>query len=675
MPSAFVDHLIKPLELSQKLQDASFNAETLTTEGGIGEQLQSLLCSLIRPLSESLVVDTVGVLTQIELRRADVSVAAADSEDDVLKDAIISKLLVGLYAEGIDSYLSQATEAETEAEWWADIERSRWSIASYLLQTTPLRLLNLTREVIRALRVRNLPVALSSFTPSSLRNLFPTTGPRQLNTLHEALFPHLRRQPLSVTPSTTLLSSFTTTRGYSGRILTSCWGTLEPLFALTRLPVELVRQECAFKRRELEKVRDQRAEALGYMANMRNDLSLAIQEPTDASSYTHILASIANGDAVKAFSPSTSHTGPSREHRLNELLALSTAIFKTQKMEYRRLMESQDLFRPSRLTLIWPRLLFLPPLCIYALRSVYSSRASLAELAIDAKATAEGFVKGWLLDPLKDVVKTVRAGSEDGVIVQKEGIAADLASLERMTLSLAKDQLNYNDEQLANLSKQIRLGDLTPVLQIYEEDIRRPLKSAVTGNLLRSVFIQVQKAKVDIDQTLSGIDKLLKSQELTFAFVGVAPAFGIVYLLGGTLLALLAGGRGVGKYGGKQNIRGVWSAMRYYMLGPTRTERLLVAQPKRRHHKNNETSGADTNSIPPLTSGLLLLSVARLRTFAEKHLPLRSRLREGFLEDVGDLENPDLGRDDKMKVIERMWRCWGTTLGWGSVAVEGTSRS
>jgi nuclear-control-of-ATPase protein 2 len=65
-----------------------------------------------------------------------------------------------------------------------------------------------------------------------------------------------------------------------------------------------------------------------------------------------------------------------------------------------------------------------------------------------------------------------------------------------MALSLAKDELHYGPEQLAALSRQIKLGDLTPVLQLYEEDIKRPLKSAVTGTLLRSVFIQVQKAKV-----------------------------------------------------------------------------------------------------------------------------------------------------------------------------------
>jgi nuclear-control-of-ATPase protein 2 len=66
-----------------------------------------------------------------------------------------------------------------------------------------------------------------------------------------------------------------------------------------------------------------------------------------------------------------------------------------------------------------------------------------------------------------------------------------------MTLSLAKDELHFNPEQLAALSRQVRLGDMTPVMEVYEEDIRTPLKSAVAGTLMRNVFIQVQKAKVN----------------------------------------------------------------------------------------------------------------------------------------------------------------------------------
>jgi nuclear-control-of-ATPase protein 2 len=65
-----------------------------------------------------------------------------------------------------------------------------------------------------------------------------------------------------------------------------------------------------------------------------------------------------------------------------------------------------------------------------------------------------------------------------------------------MTLALARDTLGYDAEQLRALSEKVRAGDLTPVLQIYEEDIKSPLRSAIAGTLLRSVFIQVQKAKV-----------------------------------------------------------------------------------------------------------------------------------------------------------------------------------
>ena len=69
-----------------------------------------------------------------------------------------------------------------------------------------------------------------------------------------------------------------------------------------------------------------------------------------------------------------------------------------------------------------------------------------------------------------------------------------------------------------------------------------------------------------------------------------------------------------------------------------------------------------------MTSGLLLLSVTHLRKYAETTLPANSRLREGFLEDVADLEDPKLGREDKLRVVDRMWRSWGELLGWSRVA-------
>jgi len=68
-----------------------------------------------------------------------------------------------------------------------------------------------------------------------------------------------------------------------------------------------------------------------------------------------------------------------------------------------------------------------------------------------------------------------------------------------MTLSLASDVLLYTPEQLESLAQHIQTtgGELTsPIMQVYEEDIRTPIKSAIGGTLIRGILVQVQKAKV-----------------------------------------------------------------------------------------------------------------------------------------------------------------------------------
>jgi nuclear control of ATPase protein 2 len=68
-----------------------------------------------------------------------------------------------------------------------------------------------------------------------------------------------------------------------------------------------------------------------------------------------------------------------------------------------------------------------------------------------------------------------------------------------MTLSLAADVLHYIPEELDSLAQHIQTtgGELTsPVMRVYEEDIRTPIKSAIRGTLIRGILVQVQKAKV-----------------------------------------------------------------------------------------------------------------------------------------------------------------------------------
>lgn len=71
-----------------------------------------------------------------------------------------------------------------------------------------------------------------------------------------------------------------------------------------------------------------------------------------------------------------------------------------------------------------------------------------------------------------------------------------MQSLERMSIALSMDKLSLSDVQLQDVTTKIRAGDLSPVLRIYEDDMKSPLRSAVGGTLVRSLLIQIQKAKV-----------------------------------------------------------------------------------------------------------------------------------------------------------------------------------
>ena len=153
-----------------------------------------------------------------------------------------------------------------------------------------------------------------------------------------------------------------------------------------------------------------------------------------------------------------------------------------------------------------------------------------------------------------------------------------------------------------------------------------------------------------------------------------------MYFVGGIFSGLFSGGRG--KYGGKRRRQSVWLAMRYLFfffsisawhtrLIPChrRIERLLLFQPISQANRLEEAY-ASSDAIPPLTSGLLVLSLTHLRNYALTSLPPRSPLREGFLEDVQDLEDPSLGRWEKLRVLDRMWKNWAHELGWHRIAGE-----
>jgi nuclear-control-of-ATPase protein 2 len=129
MNSSFTTNYIKCLAISPALPEQSEAHPTPKKQN-----LQSLVVSLKQPLSRSETRDTLHSFEQLE-RDAAVSAVQPDREEYALKRVIIGEIAIGLYAEALDTYLTEASEVEAEAEWWADIERSRRNVAYYFLQS------------------------------------------------------------------------------------------------------------------------------------------------------------------------------------------------------------------------------------------------------------------------------------------------------------------------------------------------------------------------------------------------------------------------------------------------------------------------------------------------------------------------------------------------------------
>lgn len=278
---------------------------------------------------------------------------------------------------------------------------------------------------------------------------------RLRNLLATSLFPHLDRQhtlsALSLKSPSAILAAARASSppdipGIITSSLTKVSKAIRAAYRLLTLPFELVQQECYYKRRHLQRIRNERAFTLGYLAQQRSRLEYAInssgQESTqELSNFLLIVIESVSGNQIHS-------EGLPPSSLLSELVK----SLPIHKRGHASMLHSSSLLRPSVLTRTWPKFILLPPLLFFASRTIYNRRDSLHEIAQEVRETIDGFVNGWVIDPVNDILKTVRAGGEgdEGIIVRREGVKADLdvsrcsPCILTLTLAYAKIDLMFS---------------------------------------------------------------------------------------------------------------------------------------------------------------------------------------------------------------------------------------
>ncbi|BGP45863.1 Nuclear control of ATPase protein 2 [Rhodotorula kratochvilovae] len=630
----------------------------------------------------------------------------------------LAQLAVQAYGTVLRTLIDQATQLDDHDEYWARLESDAWSAALYLVQTTPSRAVSLGVVTITRLRKLTTSSLRTAADPAERPSLL------QLNTWRRALppslfltsvFPHLAgtsglpslaelnsADPSSPAPASLSLSSATRLTRQTAR----------SLVFLTLSPLALTRQEIAHRREGIRRARDALAVRIG-------ELTLAA---TGTSSVADKLRGGDDSDAEDAreelrrapglaqlFSPSAgpanAGTGAGGDdaaaplslddvrqatwQTLVHLDAVLTPARSAPTLEasssapstpadlahalsflLRRTLPSHThlhaqtagaLAPPAALTRAWPFVLSLPLAAALVGRALYARRDALAQYAREAAEAARGFVLDWVVEPVRGIVDTLRGGEAGVALLGRESLRSDLDSLERMVVDFARDEYALSADELAVLGDRVRAGDLTAVLKAWEKDIKTPVRSAVSGSLIRTLLIQVQKVKVDVALAMDGIEKMLKSQQLTFGFVGVAPSMLVLAVLGRWIRGLTRSDGGRKRRG--EVHRRCWMTVRQLdlLLSPPRSAR--------RASTASALSSAQHTHSPTaaLTQGNLLLSLASLRAYAHSRLfPRRdTQLRAAFLADVRavEREGATAGKRERRVLLARLER-WAKALAW-----------
>ncbi|KAF9978496.1 Nuclear control of ATPase protein 2 [Actinomortierella ambigua] len=210
-------------------------------------------------------------------------------------------------------------------------------------------------------------------------------------------------------------------------------------------------------------------------------------------------------------------------------------LIQTSIPSYMAATERQALqyHRPGWITRFWVLTLVGYFALKFGIQYVSDHRADLDEFLQEAYETARNFVQDWIWEPSKRIMAIIQHRDDQGSLqmLGNESLKSDIASLERMVLDFGRQHAQLSEEQLRVISEAVQNGDISIVMKAYEKELKTPLKGAVMGDLIQTLLIQVQKTKVDIEVAMAALDKLLKANELNFAFLAVGPSLLLLWFV------------------------------------------------------------------------------------------------------------------------------------------------
>lgn len=556
-----------------------------------------------------------------------------------LEELISLYALVALYQVILTNLLKSTLPLSDDLLYWELTSSTSWRILLYSLQTLPLRTESLAAHVFEDFKAAAAPNVES--LNISIPQFITTNFPGFQNTYK--LFIHYKNLIVNSFYNNLIANNvkgFYKFLGSRNRQHVGLLGhrRMKPtiknyLNVLLGAPFNSIVQELENKKETTRTLHDQNAKDLGSL--LRTVPNFKESKP-DSQRVE---------DGIKDLQSYLSSSTTVSNDIFTGLYELSSTIIPESKTSLSS--KTTSFKKPSFLVRYWPILL---ATLLYGPRTVASAVANREAVILFIQKnvidTISGFWNNWILKPVNNILSTIRHDDNSEIsIMSQKSLDSDLDSLKRMVIEYTIENspeykgMKSTDIELLKheLDTMVSSGDLTPMMKGYEEDIKKPIKNLVSGRLPRALLIQLQKTKVDGAVAISGIDKLLKSQELVFGIVAASPSFVIlVYVLGAVNAYVkkgyIARGTGENKLIVSRNLNNI--------------ERLL-----------GSLEGVETDQLD-LLNGQLLLEIISLRNAGLLLVP--SNRRSEWVRDINDLVDSKAPTKARLHTITRMYHVYGS---------------
>lgn len=575
---------------------------------------------------------------------------------------LLSKATIQTYGIVLNSLVGQTLPLAQDMFYWDEVSSSHTYTALYSLQTAPHRVVRFSREIFTDAMRR-----LRELREMERIPVFP--GPYNISTESLHLSSGDDHETWLEAPSKSDSLSQTARKFYA-LVKNSVHERSIRMGAMS--PFSLARHEILKKQSAIKKLREMQASAIGVLIG--EGLSFGLEEDQDHEEWKGIveravllmenvvrnvslvdhtldefeetvfhLEKPVDSTAPRAYPIGITSGRVATSSLSRQLQDILTKHLPAQATTSRSLIATHG--RPGIVTRYWlpAGVLLLSSTTIF--RILVNRQAELADWLSNFGSTIIDFWMNWVVEPTRKIVGTIRHSEDSEVaLMSRRSLTADMESLERMVVDFAIDNPAMtpsgtatnplSDAAIEMVRARVKEGDLTPVLKAYERDLRKPFQGAVKGELVRALLIQIQKTKVDVEVAISGIDRLLKSQELVFGFIGLTPGVLVCVGLYQWVRSALGGRRG----------KRYWSRAGQMLRTMRNVDRILS--------KSGGIRGDNNGMLTYKEHGLLLCEVHVLREFARGVLP--RGVGGEFVEDCEELVDVRKGVAAQIRVLARV---------------------